>query len=224
MAKGQRKRSKKTVAKKPAVTKVPSGQSCNMRMPQELADVFSKFKVKPLNQIQVNLMKESVDLSNKVSGLLKQYIEIQKSIRNGEDYVKRIESGKLKTPVMVKETDNIMIPEYNLKELKKRFKDEVKMMKESLSLVEGQVSHWYDEYRDSLVRVNKMTKSHLGDAVSVNNVSGHRRNVGGELKKQEKVILQKEFDKITDKDKKEINKLLKGNNASAPGKQGKTPS
>jgi len=223
MTKGQRKRSnKKTSTTKKTTTK--KVKSSNI-VPKKVIDDFT---VKPLSQEQVQIMKESVDLSNRFAKLLKQQQQKYSHLAMSEAYVKKLRSGKVEAPVMKQISGNLFETISDLDDLADRIEKENVEVQKSIDIVEGQLSHWYDEYVDALVRNFLMYKKLLGkilDEEKVSDVKGHYRGVGKQAKKAEEKSFVKEFDaqNLSDEDKAEIKKLVK-KNASSSGKSGKKDS
>lgn len=227
MTKGQRKRSnKKTTTKK---TKGSSKKETSKKSTNVVAkNVLKNFAVKPLKQEQVSILKESVELSNRLAKLINQQQQKHNHLAMSKSYAKRLRKGDVKAPVMKQVAGNIFETIDDLSELADMIDNENDEIEKSIDIVHGQLSHWYDEYVDSLVRDYLMLKKLLGkilDEEKVSDVKGHYRGIGKEAKQAEEKAFMKEFDaqNLSEDDKKEIRKLVK-NNASTPRKSGKKDS
>ena len=163
---------------------------------------FEKFPVKPVNPGFVGMMKEAVKLNNQYAGLVQQYTQKQNEATIRKNYIKDLKKGNVKTPIMVQTVDGLLQPLYDIKQLIKQLESKNKLVNQSLLLVEPQISHWYDEYRDSMIRVYQTLGAILGDEKDVTNISGHRKF--NDNKEKEKKIFEKDFDKLTDADIKKL--------------------
>ncbi|MCK4329658.1 hypothetical protein KAX02_07425 [candidate division WOR-3 bacterium] len=168
-----------------------------------LTNPFEKFPVKPVDKGYVSIVKESVQLSNQYGSLVQQYVQKQQEYTMRKNYIKNLKKGEIKTPLMIKTVDGLFQPIYDIKKLVKQLENKNKMVNQGLLLVEDQVSHWYDEYRDSLIRVSKHLESVLGDDKNVHGISGYRK-FNASQKKQEEKLFEKDYDKLTDKDIKTL--------------------
>lgn len=226
MTKGQRKRSnKKTTTKK---TKDSSKKESKPKACVVAKNVLDDFAVKPLKQEQVSILKESVDLSNRLAKLVNQQQKKYNHLAMSRQYTKKLRDGKVNSPVMKQVAGNIFETITDLKSLADMIDKENDEIEKSIDVVQGQISHWYDEYVDSLVRDYLMLKKLLGkilDEEKVSDVKGHYRGIGKQAKQAEEKAFVKEFDaqNLTEEDKKEIKKLVE-KNASTSGKSGKEDS
>ena len=91
----------------------------------------------------------------------------------------------------------------------------MKLIKESIVIIEGQTSHWYDEYRDALVRLSALLDSFIDKDEKAKNITGQRQSLSNLSVKEEEEIFTTEFDKkiedLTVEDKEKIKKAVKEN-------------
>lgn len=174
-----------------------------------------KYKIKPISQYHANLMQDIVKLSNKFAQTVKQQSDREVTIRRMEIVVKKLESGETKPPILMKESENLFLPRYDIKQIIKEYKHDMKLIKESLVIIEGQTSHWYDEFRDALVRLKQMLETFIPEDMTAKNVTGVRQALSNEGAKDEEKAFDVEFEKkiedLTTGDKKKIKKAMAQN-------------
>jgi hypothetical protein len=214
MAKGQRKR-----ANKPKPQKQPRTKKKKQDISFNPQAILKKYHVKPLMQLHGNMMQESVKLSNKFSQVLKNQSDREFALKKMEIFIDKLKNGKIKPPVIMKQSENIFVPRYNLNEIKKEYEHDAKILRDSIKILEGQASHWYDEYRDSLVRLYSFLDIHLGENKEIARVHGHRKGTNPKILKKEAEIFEQEFDKkvedLTDEDKKYLKNIAKSEKKDA---------
>jgi len=159
---------------------------------------FDRFAVKPVAKSFVTMVNEAVKLNNQYAALVQQYTQKQNEVALRKKYVKNLKKGNIKTPLMMQTMDGLFEPVYDIKQLTKQLENKNKIVTQSLLLIDDQVSHWYDEYRDSMIRVYQVLGGILGKDKEVKNVSGHRKNLAD--KGKETKIFEKDFEKLTDAD------------------------
>lgn len=176
------------------------------------ASPLAKYKIKPISQYHANLMQDIVKLSNKFSQTVKQQSDREVTIQRMEMFVKKLENGDVKPPVMMKESENIFVARNDIKGIIKEYKHDKELIKDSLTIIEGQTSHWYDEYRDAIVRLYSSLGAFLGEDAKAKNVTGQRQSMSVESKKEEEDIFTKEFEKkvedLTPDDKEKIKNAM----------------
>ena len=171
-----------------------------------------KYKIKPISQYHANLMQDIVKLSNKFAQTVKQQSDREVTVQRMELFVKKLESGDIKPPVMMKESENMFIARHDIKDIIKEYKHDKELIKDSLVIIEGQTSHWYDEYRDAVVRLYSALGSFLGEDAKAKNVTGQRQSMSPASKKEEEDIFNTEFEKkvedLTVDDKEKIKNAM----------------
>lgn len=236
MAKGQRKRSnkKKSSSKKVKASK-PKACSCGKFncngscKNEEVPNALDELAVKVYKQTEVNILKQSVDLSNRVAKLLNEKQKKLNHLAASKRYVKKLREGKVNVPLLRKVSGNIFETITDLEELADRIEEENKDIADSVEILDGQISHWYDEYLDARIRAFLMEKQALEPILkerSIKNVQGHYHGVSGESKKAEEKSFIKQFDaeNLSKEDKKELQQTMKKAvkaNAVSRRKQGK---
>jgi len=212
MAKGTRKRSN-TSSKKTATKK----KSCKSGSCKAVKSVIKEYAVQPFKPEQVQILKETVNLSNRFAKLINQQQQKYNHMAMSKDYVKRLRDGKVNTPIMKQVAGNIFETIDDPDELADLIEKENEDIEQSIDIVEGQMSHWYDEYVDSLIRSFLMQKQLLQKVLGntdIKDIKGHYKHATTkEAKKAEEKSFVKQFDaeNLTDEDKAEIKKLVKKN-------------
>jgi len=167
-----------------------------------------KYKIKPISQYHANMMQDIVKLSNKFATTVKQQSDREGALKRMEIFVKRVENGQVKPPMMIKESENMFVTRYDVPEVIKEYKHDMNIIRESLTIIEGQTSHWYDEYRDALVRLHQTIGSFIEQDKEAKRISGTRQGLSGKSRIEEEDIFTKEFEKkvedLTVDDKKII--------------------
>ena len=221
MTQGKRKRSNKKTNKKEVKPKVCKGGTCNNAVPNALDEL----QVKVYKQTEVNILKEAVDLSNRVAKLLNEKQKKLNHLAASERYVKKLRDGEVNAPLLKKVSGNIFETIDDLDVLADKIEKENKDIKDSVEILDGQINHWYDEYLDARMRAFLMEKQALDpllESRSIKNVQGHYHGVSSKSKQAEEKSFIKEFDaeNLSDDDKAEIKKAVK-KNAVPRRKQGK---
>jgi len=194
LAKGNRKRVNNP-------TKLPKKKEV---MPLITKDALLKdYPIRTLNNADVNRFKELVTLSNNVAGLLKQCVDTDMSIEKGNDTAKQMMSGKIKGVAMMKVTANLFLPMADMRDVARKIKREVGMLKEANKISRGQLSQRYDEYLDSMRNIRTLIDGLLSHAPDKGLAKIRGDRTAGKNKAQiiEQTIFEKEIDKLTDKDK-----------------------
>lgn len=199
MVKGNRKRanepskSPKMGKAKPLVTK---------------ESLLKDYPIRTLNQSDVNRFKEMVNLSNNVAGLLKQCVDADMSIEKGNDVAKQMMSGKIKGPAMQKITSNLYLPLVDMKDVAKKIKGEVEMLKQANLISRKQLSQRYDEYIDSMRNLKLILDALLANAPEkkMTTIRGDRK-VFEQTTDVEQEIFRKEVDKLTKEDKEYLKSI-----------------
>lgn len=210
LAKGNRKRANET---KPVEQVQPV---CKVVPTNPLIEYQKKYPVIGMNQETANLMKESIDLSNRFQTVVKQLVTEKESIQRDKLFINELKSGKVKTPIMIPRNNGILFPVYDLKSYIKELESKIKARNEMLIVVEGQVGQWYDQYTDAVVRlkfrVDKMLENHP-DKDIIKGIEGHRISRDFDKKEQASFIqgFTKDVDKLTDAEKKMIMEAAKQN-------------
>jgi len=180
--------------------------------------VLSKYKIQPISQYHANMMQDIVKLSNKFSQTVKQESDRQMVLQKMEINVKKMKEGIIKPPLMEKISENISVPRYDIDNIMKEYEHDIKIIRKSLVIIEGQTSHWYDEYRDAIVRLKQMLEAFIGEDIEAKNVTGTRQGLSAKSQELEEEIFTTEFEKkvedLTLDDKKKIKNAMKVNNAS----------
>ena len=191
LVKGNRKRSNEPtksskIKSKPLVTK---------------ETLLKDYPIRTLNNSDVGRFKELVTLSNNVAGLLKQCIDTDMSIEKGGDVAKQMLNGKIKGPAMQKITSNLYLPLLDMKDVAKKIKGEVEMLKQANVITRGQLSQRYDEYIDSMRNLRTILDELLANAPEqkLTKIRGDRASA--KAAPVEQTIFEKEIDKLTDKDR-----------------------
>lgn len=200
MVKGKRQRANKK-SKHESACKCAT---CNPKKTKTLVTketLLKNYPVRTLNTSDVNRFKELVTLSNNVAGLLKQCIDTDMSIEKGGDVAKQMLSGKIKGPAMQKITANLYLPLIDMKDVAKKIKGEIGMLKEANVITRGQLSQRYDEYIDSMKNLRTILDGLLANAPKqeLKKILGDRSARGNAPVEQ--VIFEKEVAELTEKDR-----------------------
>lgn len=198
MAKGNRKRTEK---QSPETTK-------KIQKPLVTKETLLKdYPIRTLNNGDVNRFKELVTLSNNVAGLLKQCIDTDMSISKGGDVAKQMLTGKIKGPAMQKITSNLYLPLVDMRDVAKKIKGEVEMLKQANVISKGQLAQRYDEYIDSMRNLRTILDDLLANAPKqdLTKIRGDRSAIKSGA--EEQVIFEKEVDKLTKEDSEYIKSI-----------------
>jgi len=229
MAEGNRKRSNK--GKKTTKTSVKKAEKPGVTRVQRVKDtkipnVAAQFDVQILQPGQVQMMKEAVNISNTVGKLINQQQKMHNQVYQAKQLLADMKSGKIKTPLMQKVGEALFIPIYDINQLAKTMENEQRIINETISTNTGQLSHWYDEYVSSLVRLYHALDSLLGDHKDVKSISGHTKGLSKGKEAEEKKFI-KDFDLENPEDVKAAKKAVKEAvkaNERATSKSGKKDS
>jgi len=198
MAKGNRNRSKKTISK---VEKKPVVKE---------KTIYDEFPARTLSQDDANKMKEIFTLSNNVSALIRDFAEKTITVKNMRIMADKIE--KKKKPLQIQVAKNMFMTEDDYRTVVNDIRIQANTLEKSLILIHGQIEHRYDDYVSTLVRFDSFINTIINGAKN-RAITGHRST--GEVKEQEEILFEKEFDKISEEDKvqlKEIDKKIKMQN------------
>jgi outer membrane protein OmpA-like peptidoglycan-associated protein len=200
MAKGNRKRSNKTPPKKVEEKK-------QVKKEEKPKTIYDMFPARTLNQDDANKMKEIFVLSNNLSALIKDYAETDITIKSMRELAKEIETDK--EPVMLKVSKNLYKSKRDYKKVAKQIRDQANALEKSLTIKRGQIEHRYEDYVSSLIIHKRMVEGVIQSA-KLKSITGHFSDE--KTKKEEEILFEKDFDKITEEDKaklKEINQAIK---------------
>lgn len=222
MAKGQRKRSNKKSSK-------PKTKVVKKEATDAVPNALDELAVKVYKQTEVNILKESVDLSNRVAKLLNEKQKKLNHLAASKRYVKKLRAGRVNAPLLKKVSGNIFETIDDLNLLADKIEEENKDIKDSIEILDGQISHWYDEYLDARIRAFLMEKQALAPILKergIKRVQGHYHGVSPESKKAEEKSFIKQFDaqNLSNEDKKELKETMKkavNSNAVSRRKSGK---
>lgn len=214
MTKGNRQRSnknKKTTNKvvpvKEVKMKSPKVKKEKKQEPDIVQKLFAKYPVKPLEQRFVQMAQEAAKLSSQYATLVNKTSEVSRKIKVTKKKIKDIKAGKIRFPVFERYDDVTMVAIYDKEEYIKTLRNRIVNSEKMVMMVEAQIAHWYDEYHDSMVRLNTYVTNVLGSDAELHNVMGHRK-LGKEIKKEEQSLFEKEFSKniedLTDEEKAKI--------------------
>jgi len=193
---------KKSVVDK--TTKPKKVEKQNMMNP--MSTYKKDFPIPPFVSLDVGKLKEMVDLSNTYASLLQQYATEEYKLQIVQTTTKKIESKEIKPPFLVPIPGNIFIPETNMKNVLKSLKHQELLISTKIAGVRGQLEHRYDEFVETMLRFKEFLSAKLGDK-QISKFTQHR--TGGKQRDGEQVLFEKEFDKMTEKDGKELEELLK---------------
>lgn len=186
MAKANRKRANKDKIKPKKVA-------------EKKKTIYEMFPAKTLSQDDANRMKEIFTLSNNVSALIRDYAEKDITITHMRKMSKQV--LKEKQPLMVQVAKNMFKTENDYKTVSKDIKSQSDILEKSLGLLKGQIEHRYEDYLSTLVRHKRFIESVIGsDTNKV--ITGHRSDT--KTKAEEEILFEKEFDKLTDDDRKQL--------------------
>jgi len=190
MAKANRKRSNKP---KPKVEKV-------VEPPKKT--IYEMFPAKTLSQDDANRLKEIFTLSNNVSAFMRDYAEKDITIVNMRIVAKKILEEK--QPLQVNIAKNVSRTERDYKKVSEEIEAQAIELEKSLGLLKGQIEHRYEDYLSTLVRHERFISGIIG--VEQNKtITGHRSDA--KTKVEEEVLFEKDFDKLTDDDKIQLNAI-----------------
>lgn len=201
MAKGKRKRSSKY--NKTKVSVKTENKSNNKTKNKK--SIYELFPVKTLDQIDANRMKEIFTLSNNVAGLIKDYAEKEIQVKKMREAAKKLE--KEKEPLMVAIAQNVFKMEKDYKSMAKKIREQANEIEKSLTLIRGQIEHRYEDYVAGLIRQKRFLGQILRNA-ELKSITGQSKT-DGKTKKDEEILFEKEFDKLSDEDKKELKDIEK---------------
>ena len=120
---------------------------------------------------------------------------------------------KDKQPLIIQIAKNMSRTEHDYKKVAKDIKNQADALEKSLGLLKGQIEHRYEDYLSTLVRHKRFVEAIIGDEKN-KAITGHRAGKQHDkiTVKEEEVLFEKDFDKITDEDRetlKEIDKKIK---------------
>lgn len=207
MTKGNRKRANESSAqpKSPKRPNKPKRPSCPTSL---IPNIIKSYPVRTLSQIDVERFKELIALSNNVAGLLKTATDEDLSISKGKKFSKELSGGRVKGPVLQRVSQNLMIPLTNIKEVAKKLDNELGMLTEASGITKAQLQQRYDEYVDSIRAMSAVFTKILAAAPEkqLKTIKGDRK---AKMVKQEQIIFEKEFNKLTEKDKEFLKQIGK---------------
>jgi hypothetical protein len=192
MAKGDRKRSTKTEKKDDVKPKEDETKKT----------IYEKFPARTLSQTDANYMKEIFEMSNNVSALIRDYATKEITVAAMREAAKSIETEK--EPLMIQVAKNIYKTERDYKKLAKSIREQANVLEKQLVLIEGQIAHRYEDYVSALIMHNRFIENIVKSA-EIKSIY-HRRG-DGRTKEDEKILFEKEFDEMTDKDVEELKEL-----------------
>jgi hypothetical protein len=198
MAKGNRKRSKKT---EPTKKKVENKKKQVSKTPREM------FPVRTLSQADADRLKELFTLSNNFAALLTDYNKKEQAIKSMRDVAKDI--LKEKEPLLQKISQNLYRPLKDYKKVSSQIKEQADSLEKAQKLVVGQLKHRYEEYVDAVIRLHRFLGLIIQTA-NTSTISGHRTDE--KTRQEEKVLFEKDFDKeveLTEDEVKQLEKIQK---------------
>lgn len=222
MAKGNRQRSNKKVvdtkkvnSKEVVVPASPvSGDKPKNKLPDIYEKMFAKYPVKPLDQRFVQMAQEAGNLSSQYATLVNKVKEVSQKVKRTRQKIRDIKSGKIHFPVFERYDDVTMTAIYDKEEYLKVLNNRIKSTEKMMLMVEDQVAHWYDEYHDSLLRLNTYVNNKLANDKELHNVMGHRK-LGKDIKTEEEKLFEDDFNKsiddLTTEEKEKILSIPKHN-------------
>ena len=190
MAKANRKRANKP---KPKVEKV-------VEPPKKT--IYQMFPAHTLSQDDANRLKEVFTLSNNVSALIRDYAEKDITVVNMRTMAKQI--LKERQPLQISIAKNVSKTERDYEKVSKEIEAQANELEKSLGLIKGQIEHRYEDYLSTLVRHKRFIEGIIG--VEDNKViTGHRSDT--KTRDEEVVLFEKEFDKLTEADRAQLNQI-----------------
>ena len=196
MAKGNRKRSEKPKL----VEKEP-------KKPIKEKTIYDEFPARTLDQSDATRLKEIFTLSNNVAALIKDYADKVITIKNMRKMAEQIEQEK--QPLLLQVAKNMFKTEKKYKDVAKDIREQADTLEKSLILIHGQIEHRYEDYVSTLVRQKAMIDTILNGAGN-KKITGHRSPK--EVRKQEELIFEKEFDesgKLTEEERTQLDNIQK---------------
>lgn len=190
MAKANRKRANKP---KPKVEKV-------VEPPKKT--IYQMFPAHTLSQDDANRLKEVFTLSNNVSALIRDYAEKDITVVNMRTMAKQI--LKERQPLQISIAKNVSKTERDYEKVSKEIEAQANELEKSLGLIKGQIEHRYEDYLSTLVRHKRFIEGIIGTEDN-KVITGHRSDT--KTRDEEVVLFEKEFDKLTEADRAQLNQI-----------------
>lgn len=147
--------------------------------------------VPPLQEAEGRYFQELVDLSNRLQGLHKQKSQFEFIIGKLNENRKKIQTGKVKLPVVLPLIPNVMnYMESDKKIVLKFFDEQITNYKNSIKALEGQIPHRYEEYIEAAVRTREFLNARYKNLVAKHIVPARKAI------EDEENLFEAEFNKV----------------------------
>lgn len=180
-----------------------SGKECKCK--QGKKSIYEMFPARTLSQQDANKMKELFTMSNNVSALIRDYAEKELAVLALREEAKNIKKDR--KPLMLQIAKGVFRTENDYNKLSNKFSKQADELEKSMKIVKGQIAHRYEDYVSMLIHLNKYIEQILNNA-ELKSITGYRTK-NKEVTKKEEMLFEKEFEKVTDDEKKLLSELSK---------------